>query len=125
MYTGSVLIKLNLSFIHYRSNFVSLSLLMNHLTFFAAGPENKCQGIFVSKRNNLLSLFAYSEILSCPFGYIMSFGGSTVLNNISKCLLFELKVFSYGNIHLANHHNYNNLMERLVKRGHCCVICYS
>ena len=86
---------------------------MNSLTFFAAGPENKCQGIFVSKRNNLLLLFSYSEILPCPFGYIMSFGGSTVLNNISKCLQF------------ANHLNYNNLMERLVKRRHWCVICYS
>ena len=35
---------------------------MNSLTFFAAGPENKCQGIFVSERNNLLLLLAYSEI---------------------------------------------------------------
>ena len=67
---------------------MSLSPLLNSLTFFAAGPENKCQGIFVSERNNLLLLFAYSEILiPCPFGYIMAFGGSTLLNDISKCLL--------------------------------------
>ena len=38
----------------------------------------------MSKGNNLLLLFAYSEILPCPFGYIMSFGGSTFIEQHFK-----------------------------------------
>ena len=100
---------------------------MNSLTSFAAGPENNCQGIFVSKRNYcccLMFIVKYYPVLFVIIYICLSevLQSCTLMNNIFKMspIILNKRFFPKAIFIPLMKSPFNNLMERLVKRRLVC-----